>query len=171
MITRILFILLLLNTTIANAASFTVDGSCDVFFSPKGGATDAIVNMINQSTRNINVLAYSFTSKPIADALILAKGRGVDVEIVLDKSQPNARGGQMHNVIAAGIPVWVDRKHAIAHNKVMVIDGNLIETESFNYTASAEKNNGENTLICHSVSGYNLYYQNWVLHQSHSVKQ
>jgi phosphatidylserine/phosphatidylglycerophosphate/cardiolipin synthase-like enzyme len=105
---RMIFLITLLFTTTASATTFKVDGPCDVYYSPNGGAADAIVSMINKSKRTVHVLAYSFTSKPIADALIAAKGRGVDVKIVLDKGQPNAKGGQMQYVMTAGIPVWVD---------------------------------------------------------------
>jgi phosphatidylserine/phosphatidylglycerophosphate/cardiolipin synthase-like enzyme len=52
-----------------------------------------------------------------------------------------------------------------------LIDGKIFENGSFNFTAGAESRNGENALICPSTEGYNLYYKNWVLHQSHSVKQ
>jgi phosphatidylserine/phosphatidylglycerophosphate/cardiolipin synthase-like enzyme len=166
-----LLITALLFASTASANPITMDGPCNVYFSPKGGATEAVVNLINGAHQSIHVLAYSFTSTPIANALVAAKTRGVDVEIILDKTQPTAKGGEMQYVMAAGIPVWVDSVHAIAHNKVMLVDGKYIETGSFNYTSSAEKSNGENALICPSVSGYNTYLQNWKLHQSHSVKQ
>lgn len=168
---KLLLVAALLFTSSTFAAPITMDGPCNVYFSPKGGATEAIVKLINSAQQSIHVLAYSFTSTPIANALVAAKNRGVDVEIILDKTQPTARGGKMQAVMAAGIPVWVDSKHAIAHNKVMLIDGKYIENGSFNYTASAETSNGENSLICPSASGYATYLQNWNLHQSHSVKQ
>ena len=60
--------------------------SATVFHSPKGGCTEAVVAELNRARREILVQAYSFTSKPIAEALIAAKGRGVNVEILLDKS-------------------------------------------------------------------------------------
>ena len=168
---KIFFLTALLFASITNAASFKNDGPCDVYFSPKGGVQDAIVNIINKAQHTINVLAYSFTSTPISNALIAAKNRGVDVKIVLDKKQPTASYGKMKVVMDAGIPVWVDSKHAIAHNKVILIDGKIFETGSFNYSAGAETSNGENALICPSIEGYNLYFKNWTLHQNHSVKQ
>src|SRR5947208_10313211 len=58
-----------------------------VFFSPKGGCTEAVVHAINRARREICMQAYSFTSKPIAQALIDAKTRGLDVTILLDRSQ------------------------------------------------------------------------------------
>src|SRR5439155_15595156 len=57
-----------------------------VYFSPTGGATDAVVHEVNAATRQVLVQAYSFTSAPIAKALIDAHKRGVKVLAVLDKS-------------------------------------------------------------------------------------
>src|SRR5947209_2393517 len=60
--------------------------SAAVHFSPKGGCSDAVVAELRRARREVLVLAYSFTSKPIAQALVDAKLRGVAVEIVLDHS-------------------------------------------------------------------------------------
>ena len=43
----------------------------------------------------------------------------------------------------------IDAEHAIAHNKVMIIDGETVITGSFNFTKAAEENNAENLLIIH----------------------
>ena len=40
-----------------------------VYFSPKGGCTDAVVNALNKAKKTILVQAYSFTSPPIAAVL------------------------------------------------------------------------------------------------------
>ena len=58
-----------------------------VFFSPKGGCTEAVVANLNKATNTVLVQAYSFTSAPIAKALVDAEKRGVKVQVILDKSQ------------------------------------------------------------------------------------
>src|SRR5579862_8891866 len=58
-----------------------------VYFSPHGGATDAVVNSLERATNTVLVQAYSFTSAPIARALVDAQRRGVKVRVILDKSQ------------------------------------------------------------------------------------
>lgn len=153
----------------AMADTLTVEGPCDVHFSPKGGAEARLVQYIASAKSSIHVLAFSFTNSAIAKALIAAKSRGVSVEIVLDKSQLTANGSKLTDVAAAGIPVWIDSKHAIAHNKTMIVDGQYFETGSFNYTASAENSNGENSLICKSVSGAAVYSADFARHKAHSV--
>ena len=58
-----------------------------VFFSPRGGATEAVVSALNQATNAVLVQAYSFTSAPIARALVEAHRRGLKVQVILDRSQ------------------------------------------------------------------------------------
>ncbi len=140
----------------------------EVHFSPNGGCTQALVDEINKAQKEILVQAYSFTSKPIADALIAAHARGVVVEIIVDKSQPLAKGEQSQQCFDAGILVWIDKKHAIAHNKVLIFDGAIVATGSFNLTESAELWNAENSIIIHDVVLAKRYVDNWGIHRDHS---
>src|SRR5438128_1105495 len=57
-------------------------------FSPNGGITAQIVKAVEQTKSTILVQAYNFTSKPIANALVVAKKRGVRIWIILDRSVP-----------------------------------------------------------------------------------
>lgn len=141
---------------------------CTVHFSPHGGVTDALVQYIGTAQKSIRVLAYNFTSKPVADALIEAHKRGVDVEVILDRSVPTEKNSALPELLSAGIPTWIDRAHRIAHNKVILIDGEWIETGSFNYSPNAENFNGENALICRSTEAYADYLADWRKHESHS---
>ena len=49
----------------------------EVFFSPNGGCTEAMIDEIQNAKGSILVQAYSFTSAPIAKALLNAHKRGV----------------------------------------------------------------------------------------------
>lgn len=121
--------------------------SVEVAFSPHRGATAAIVKLIGEAKQSIRVAAYSFTSKDIAKALLDAHKRGVDVQAVLDKSNATAKYSSATFLANVGVPVRIDRKYAIMHNKFMVVDGVTVETGSFNYTKAAEEKNAENVLI------------------------
>ena len=118
-----------------------------VYFSPRGGCTEAVVSTINQAETEILVQAYSFTSAPIAKALIDAHKRGVHVQIILDRSQRKERYSSADFTAHAGIPTYIDAAHSIAHNKVMIIDKGVVITGSFNFTKAAEGNNAENLLV------------------------
>ena len=114
------------------------------------------------------VQAYSFTSAPIAKALVDAHKRGVKVEIVLDKSQRTEKYSGADFVAHAGIHTYIDAKHAIAHNKIMIIDGKTILTGSFNFTKAAESSNAENLLVINDPQLATQYTANWKAHQEHS---
>lgn len=118
-----------------------------VFFSPNGGAEAAIIRTIDSAQKQILVQAYSFTSEPIATALVRAKHRGCDVRIILDKRQRTAHHSQWRLLAFHGIPVYFDTRVALHHNKVMIIDSATVITGSYNFTRSAEKRNAENLLV------------------------
>ncbi len=139
-----------------------------VAFSPSGGATQLVVDTLAQAKQTVLVQAYSFTSAPIAKALVEAKRRGVKVEVILDKSQQTEHYSEADFLAHAGIPVRIDAVHAIAHNKVMVIDGATVITGSFNCTKAAEEHNAENVLVLHDAALAVQYAGNWKKHQAHS---
>jgi phosphatidylserine/phosphatidylglycerophosphate/cardiolipin synthase-like enzyme len=117
--------------------------SIDVHFSPDGGCTEAVVKEMNAAKDSILVQAYSFTSAPIAKALVEAHKRGVRIEVILDKSNRTKNYSAADFVQHAGIPTLIDGKHTIAHNKIMILDGEVVITGSFNFTRAAEENNAE----------------------------
>lgn len=139
-----------------------------LYFSPNGGCTDAIVKEINNSKTEILFQAYSFTSAPIAKALLEAHKRGVKVEAILDKSQRKQNYSSATFLANSRIPTFIDDVHAIAHNKIIIIDGTTVITGSFNFTKAAEEKNAENLLIIKSPELAKLYTENWKNHREHS---
>jgi len=137
-------------------------GTIEVAFSPNGGGTGIIVKAIGEAKRSIRVQAYSFTSTDIAKALVEAGKRGVEVRIVLDKSQETEKYSSATFFVNAGLPVRIDSDFAIAHSKVMIIDEENVVTGSFNFTRAAEDKNGENVLVIRGDKELaELYLQNW----------
>ena len=142
--------------------------SWEVYFSPNGECTDAIIRELNKAQNTVLVQAYSFTSAPIAKALVDAHRRGVKIEVILDKSQRTQSYSSATFLYNSGIPVKIDAQHSIAHNKVMIIDGETVITGSFNFTKAAEEKNAENLLIIHDERLASLYIKNWKEHADHS---
>ena len=162
-----LFILLPLHS-FSHATSLTLNAPTQVYFSPNGGTTQAIIKEINEARSEILVQAYSFTSSPIAKALVDANKRGVKVEAILDKSQRKDSYTEATFLSNMKIPTYIDSKHAIAHNKIMVIDKTTVITGSFNFTKAAEQSNAENLLIIKSKDLAKTYIDNWEQHREHS---
>jgi len=142
--------------------------SWSVYFSPTGGCTEAIIKELNQAKISILVQAYSFTSAPIAKALLNAHKRGVKVEVILDKSQRKEKYSSADFLANSGIPTLIDADHAITHNKVMIIDGEVVITGSFNFTKAAEEKNAENLLVIRDKALAEKYIENWKKHAEHS---
>ena len=144
------------------------DNSVRVFFSPDGGCAKAIVGEITDGKSQILVQAYSFTSSPIAKALLGAYKRGVKVAVILDKSQRMEKYSAATFLANSRIPTFIDDEHGIAHDKIMIIDGQTVITGSFNFTKAAEERNAENLLIIKSEELAKLYIANWRHHRDHS---
>ena len=144
------------------------DATIQAYFSPNGGCTEAVVEALGQAKATVMVQAYSFTSAPIAKALVDAHKRGVRVEVLLDKSQRTEKYSAADFLAHAGISTRIDAQHRIAHNKVMVIDGAVVITGSFNFTKGAEYENAENLLVIHSPALAAQYTRNWEAHAGHS---
>lgn len=150
------------------ANSKATNAAVRVFFSPNGGCTEAIVDEIGSAKTEILVQAYSFTSAPIAKALVDAHKRGVAVQAILDKSQRSEKYTSATFLANSGVPTYIDPKHAIAHNKIMIIDKTTVITGSFNFTKAAEEKNAENLLIIRSSDVAKTYLENWSKHRDHS---
>lgn len=140
-----------------------------VYFSPNGSCTEAIIQELNQARNSVLVQAYSFTSAPIAEALLEAhKREGVKVEVILDKSQRTEKYSSADFLANSGISVRIDSAHAIAHNKVIILDEETVITGSFNFTKAAEERNAENLLIIKDKKLAQKYLRNWKEHAEHS---
>jgi phosphatidylserine/phosphatidylglycerophosphate/cardiolipin synthase-like enzyme len=149
-------------------------GVIEYAFTPGADAAGLVLRSVRSARKAIYVQAFSFTHRDIAQALIDARRRGVQVEVIADASQIALIE---HNVIpmlaAAGVPVLVDAGHASAHDKVMIIDPDTercaVVTGSFNFTFAAQYRNAENVLVLRSNRELaKAYLENWQRHRSHS---
>jgi phosphatidylserine/phosphatidylglycerophosphate/cardiolipin synthase-like enzyme len=148
----------------ASADTHTLDNPIQaevlgVYFTPPAGAAQAIVL----------VQAYGFTHNAIAQAIIRAHQRGVKVSVLLDQKSDHTNRYVVDLFNNGQITMRQDGKHAIAHNKVMVIDESIVITGSFNFTNSAETRNAENFLILKSPLLANRYKEEWLKHWAHGV--
>ena len=147
------------------------DTSWAVYFSPNGGATDAIMEAIRSAQQTILLQAYLLYSTRLAGALVLAHQRGVQVHVILDAhAQPHDPPVQaVARLLGAGIPVALDARHAWAHDKVMILDGAIVITGSYNWTVAAEQENGENLLVIRDPRLARVYTENWRRHAHHGT--
>lgn len=166
---RLIFIISL---SLLSCAHVSPEDPIQVYFSPNGNCTDAIIKEINSANSEVLVQAYYFTSAPIGKALIDALERSVRVEVILDPSQVKSDGQYCPAKFFydAGIPVYIDSTHKIAHNKIIIIDRAKVITGSFNFTRTADEKNAENVLVIPSKDLAAKYLENWQRHKGHSVE-
>jgi phosphatidylserine/phosphatidylglycerophosphate/cardiolipin synthase-like enzyme len=141
-----------------------------IYFTPPAGGASGLIKHIDASNKTIKVMAYGFTAFPLSDALIRAHRRGVKVELIQDEKSSQNNRDVVNQLISAGIDVRSDGKHAIQHNKVMIIDDDIVITGSYNFTNSAEKRNAENIMIIKSDYAAKRYADNWAIHWAHAEK-
>ncbi|KKY53928.1 phospholipase D family protein [Pseudomonas amygdali] len=143
--------------------SFTVQAAeIQVGFSPEGSAEQLVLNVIQRARQQIRLMAYSFTSPSVVKALVQAKRRGVDVQVVVDAHGNDNRASRAAMLANAQIPVRTNAAYKIQHDKVIITDGQNVETGSFNYSASAAKANSENAVVMWDVPAVaSVYLEHW----------
>jgi phosphatidylserine/phosphatidylglycerophosphate/cardiolipin synthase-like enzyme len=92
------------------------------------------------------------------------------VRVILDNEQETAKYSSATFLDNSGIETMIDKKHAIAHNKVIIFDGETVITGSFNFTKQAENGNAENLLVIHSQELAKVYAANWQKHFEHAER-
>lgn len=128
-------------------------GSIEVAFSPNEGSESLVVKVINSARTEVRVLAYSFTSAPVVQALLQAKRRGVDVKVVVDEKSnvQEDRSGKARAALSALVNAGIDtrtiRVYPIHHDKVVIVDSDSVELGSFNFSDAAAHKNSENVFV------------------------
>jgi phosphatidylserine/phosphatidylglycerophosphate/cardiolipin synthase-like enzyme len=115
---------------------------------PRAGddAEGTLISQMNSATSTMDVAIYEFTDSNIADAIVSAEKRGVNVRVILDagNTTDSYESQNVSKLEDAGIPIVVNTHSGIMHLKVTVTDESVVSTGSYNYTSSAQKKNDEN---------------------------
>lgn len=127
----------------------------EVLFSPDDKPAEKLIKLIDEAKVRVHVAVFWITSKKIVDALIRAKKRNVDVQIITDQSGVNNEYSRIQQLFENKIPIFVFKTNKTAkrtfaepkmHNKFAIID-DKIWTGSFNWTHSANFSNQENVVL------------------------
>jgi len=120
----------------------------NLYFSPNSQIAHTIVETIAQAKESIYFMMYTFTNSDIAQALIEAKARGVEVKGIFDEGQDSYQTySQYTPLLEQGLQVKLDANSYKLHHKMMIVDGNLTLLGSYNFTLSADEQNDENILF------------------------
>jgi phosphatidylserine/phosphatidylglycerophosphate/cardiolipin synthase-like enzyme len=119
----------------------------EVYFSPEDRPEKRLVKLVRDAQKSVLVLAYSFTSDPLSDALLDRADAGVAVRGVFDTSQADGKGADYGHLRQAGLDVRLDGNTGLMHNKVLIIDDQIVVLGSYNFTRAANQANDENLVV------------------------
>jgi phosphatidylserine/phosphatidylglycerophosphate/cardiolipin synthase-like enzyme len=121
----------------------------------QGSIEGRLVEKINAAKSSIHIASFEFDLTPVAEALIAAKQRGVDVRWVTDdehglEADAEPDHGQFAMLQATGIEVRSDTRSALMHNKFWIFDGQIVWTGSTNITENGVFDQDNNTIVVQS---------------------
>lgn len=119
----------------------------ELYFSPKDGVAKYVLKRLEQAKRSIRFMTFSYTSDPIADAMLAKEKAGLKVQGVFEAQNASGTGSEFAKLKRGDIDVLEDGNCYILHHKVIVIDDKTVITGSYNFTSSAERDNDENLVI------------------------
>jgi len=115
------------------------------YFSPVDHVSDRVVELVSNAQESVRFMIFTYTDKNLAAAMIERFEAGVDVAGVIENR--GASQGAFVTLACAKVPVKVDGNKYTMHHKVIVIDGSIVVTGSYNFTKSADTENDDNVLV------------------------
>jgi phosphatidylserine/phosphatidylglycerophosphate/cardiolipin synthase-like enzyme len=120
-----------------------------------GSIEEKLIERINKAKKSIHIAAFEFNLEPVADALIAAVDRGVEVQWVTDNEsgiEADLDDGLdiFPKMEDGGVGVKDDGRSALMHNKFWIFDGEVVWTGSTNITQNGMFRNNNNVIVIHS---------------------
>ena len=114
-----------------------------------------LIDKINAAQNSIHIASFEFNLTPVAEALIAARQRGVDVRWLTDdehgiEADEEPDRGQFALLQQAGIEVRADTRSALMHNKFWIFDSQTVWTGSTNITENSIFKQDNNVIVIHS---------------------
>ena len=119
-----------------------IDSTRKTYFTPYDDAQTPLIDLLNSATKKIRLADYSFNLEPVVQVLIAKHNAGIDVQLVLDKSQAAGKTEvpEIEQLKTANVPMVIGSsdKGKIMHLKVVVVDDEFVGSGSYNFTGTAE---------------------------------
>ena len=113
-----------------------------LYQAPRDDCLTPILDTVKAATTSIRIIDYALVFPALVTVLVAKKAAGVDVRMILDQTQAAGRSEkpEVAQLVAGGIPIMVgeSEKSHIIHDKLCLIDGNVLIRGSFNFTLTAE---------------------------------
>jgi phosphatidylserine/phosphatidylglycerophosphate/cardiolipin synthase-like enzyme len=139
-------------------------------FAPEQDCAALAIGAIDAARQEILVSAYVLTEgSGFPAALVRAHDRGVDVRLIADRWTPCTRQEGVSALGAAGIPIWIDDRARVAHEKALIIDRRVTIMGSYNFSAGAARNSEDLNVVTSSEVA-ETYALHWQARQAASVR-
>ncbi len=119
----------------------------EVYFSPGEECPRSVAGLLRRARKRVEICVFTITDDRISDAILEAHARGVTLRIVTDNDKAADEGSDVARLLAAGVPLRVDRTEYHMHHKFALFDGAILLTGSYNWTRSASLFNDENFIV------------------------
>jgi phosphatidylserine/phosphatidylglycerophosphate/cardiolipin synthase-like enzyme len=149
---------------------FVIDGKpVECYFSPTDGVNAKIVEVINTANSDLSIATMLITRTEMANAIAARKTAGVAVNVITDAEGSN--NATVNTTLTNSLSThftFDEVSSGMLHHKYMIVDqaapgsDPMIFTGSHNWSAAADNDNDENTLIIHDTTLSNIYYQQFV---------
>ncbi|HAN04704.1 MAG TPA: hypothetical protein DCW72_02540 [Elusimicrobia bacterium] len=128
-------------------------------FSPGSRVEERLAELIDASRSSVDAVTFTFSSRILADAVVRAHRRGVRVRFLMDKNMGKT-AGLAKLLFDSGVPLkWAGGRNekGALHNKFLILDGEILQTGSFNWTVNANKNSFENLIFVSDADAVKAY--------------
>lgn len=122
----------------------------EAYFCPEDWCANKVIYALQNASKSINFMTFSFTHDGIGKQIVEMIGAGVSVRGVFEKSQNNDYT-EIYMLNDSGASVKWDTNPKNMHHKVFILDNSTVITGSFNPTKNADEKNDENLLIIHDA--------------------
>ena len=126
------------------------DTLIETCFAPEDHCAEKLIETINQAQQTIRFMAFSFTHDDIGQAILDKAKSGLDVKGVFETRGSETEFSEYGRMKNQGLDVWQDGNPYTLHHKVVIIDGQMVASGSFNFSANATESNDENLIIIHN---------------------
>jgi len=133
------------------------DTNINAYFAPDDNVENIIIGRIKNAKNSIRFMAFSFTSAPIAEAMIMKFKEGVAVSGVFERKGSDTKESQFTKMKVEGVPVRLDGNRYSMHHKVIIIDDYRLITGSYNFSKNASRINDENCIMIDNAAISALY--------------
>lgn len=149
---------------------FIIDGEyVECYFSPSDGVNSKIVDVINTANNDLSIATMLITRTEMANAIADRKSAGVAVNVITNSEANNSP--TVNAILSASLTThytFDNVSNGILHHKYMIVDqyapasDPMVFTGSHNWSAAADNDNDENTVVIHDATLANIYYQQFV---------